>query len=602
MNKNKKVLLTIITILVAAILFSNNANAKTIMFLNCQYSNCSGNACEISSFIRYTDNNGNINWAGVYSMGQHDGKFDLIKRYINIKNSSSKDLKIVAIGLKDMNNDYCWLSDDNKDAACSKDTSIGWKGKQTYYDFFAAGICPTSIRYSNDLLEKIDEKLVPIGKEGIATTYTLYLENPKYIIYQYEDKDGNLRIVAEGYNSDGKYCIIGPDLKVFHNDEIMTHQNRILLNSINEDKNMSFFDVDTNFNNLIISGRGASTSLGDKMPKCKNYDDCKENHGYEVLLDSNDSNGAIKKAVANWLSTNNEKFKSFEKISKIANDKTFINEIEDLNDKASSGKSYSFKNITSEEMISKLEEGYEGLELAYSSGKTFVDCATDQETSPTSSFTSCEIYQNYLHINKISELIKDSSKRNNEHMINQNYIVEMIVNQVKNEMQTQMTNTSNAINLLDASRDLKKYTSMFYYAISYMKSNPNVYFLNAGQIQKINDLSEKFEKLVTDNELDIYPITNCEELLGEDLINKLNSYMNIIKIAVPIILIGFGIIEFTKAMFSGSEDDMKKAQQKFIKRLIIAVLIFFAPILVNFLLTIANKVWTIITPNSCGIK
>ena len=236
MNKNKKVLLTIITILVATILFSNNANAKTIMFLNCQYSNCSGNACEISSFIRYTDNNGNINWAGAYSMGQHDGKFDLIKRYINIKNSSSKDLKIVAIGLKNMNKDYCWLSDDNKDAACSKDTSIGWKGKQTYYDFFAAGICPTSIRYSNDFLEKIDEKLVPIGKEGIATTYTLYLENPKYIIYQYEDKDGNLRIVAEGYNSDGKYCIIGPDLKVFPNDEIMTHQNRILLNSIKDRK------------------------------------------------------------------------------------------------------------------------------------------------------------------------------------------------------------------------------------------------------------------------------------------------------------------------------------------------------------------------------
>ena len=82
-----------------------------------------------------------------------------------------------------------------------------------------------------------------------------------------------------------------------------------------------------------------------------------------------------------------------------------------------------------------------------------------------------------------------------------------------------------------------------------MYSNPNAYFLNAEQLEKIDTLLDKFEKLVEREGLDIYPVTSCEGLLGEKLINKINSYLNIIKIAVPIILIGFGIIEFTKSDF-----------------------------------------------------
>ena len=57
-------------------------------------------------------------------------------------------------------------------------------------------------------------------------------------------------------------------------------------------------------------------------------------------------------------------------------------------------------------------------------------------------------------------------------------------------------------------------------------------------------------------------IIDCEDLIGEDLRKKIGSYLNIVKIAVPIILIGFGIIEFTKAIFAGDEDKMKKAQKK----------------------------------------
>ena len=593
MKKNKRILLAIITILVSTLLFTNRTEARTIMLLNCRYvEQCTSEACNITSFIRYTSNKGNINWGGIYATGQHDSAFDLIK-------ASKKETKIIAIGFRDLeSDDYCWINDySNIDEKCKESRSIGWEGKSTYFDFLTAGICPSGIRY-----EKVGSEIVPAGKDGTLTSDTLYLDEPKYIIYKYTDTKGNIRKVAEGYNSDGKYCVIGPDLTRTFNDEVLYHQLEILRNSINEDKKVSFFDVDTNFNNLIISNRGASTAFGDKMPKCKDEDDCRKNHGYEIIIDSNDSNGRIKDGVKKWLSTNNEKFKAFEKIANIVSDETFISEIETLNDNAESGKVYNFKRISKENMISKIEEAYDGLENAYAEGNDFVDCATEKGTSITSSFTSCKIYQEYLEIDQISELIRNSSDRDMEHMINQNYIIEMIVNQVNEEITKQISSEDLKINLLDASRDLKKYTAMFYYAVSYMDSNPNAYFLNADQTERIKVLLDKFETLVEKEVLDIYPVTSCEGLLGENLINRINSYLNIIKIAVPIILIGFGIIEFTKAIFSENEDTMRKAQKQFIKRIAIAILIFFVPTILNLLLTLANKVWPIIVPSTCGIN
>ncbi len=593
MNKNKKILLTITVIFIISLISVNRIEAKTIMLLNCQYiEQCTSEACNINSFIRNTDNEGNIDWNGIYAAGQHNYAFNLIEYY-------KKGATVVGIGYMDLENeDYCWINDySHIDDDCKEDRSIGWKGKNTYYDFFNEGICPTGVRY-----QKWDKaEIVPAGKDGILTNDTLYLDEPKYIIYKYKDTKGNIRMVAEGYNSDGKYCVVGPDLTKTIKDEVTYHQLEILRNSINEDKKVSFFDVDTNFNNLIISNRGASTALGDKMPKCKNEKDCRTNHGYDIIIDSRDSTNKIKEGVSEWLSTNNEKFKAFEKIADVVSDEKFISEIETLNDNAELGKVYNFRGISKDNMISKIEEAYAGLETAYLDGNDFVDCATGQGTSVISSFTSCKIYQEYLEIDQISELIKNTSDRDSEHMINQNYIVEMIVNQVNEEMTKQISTNGSKINLLDASRDLKKYTSMFYYAVSYMYSNPNAYFLNAEQLEKIDTLLDKFEKLVEREGLDIYPVTSCEGLLGEKLINKINSYLNIIKIAVPIILIGFGIIEFTKAIFSGNEDGMKKVQKQFIKRLAIAMLIFFVPTFLNLLLTLANKVWPIIIPSTCGI-
>lgn len=94
---------------------------------------------------------------------------------------------------------------------------------------------------------------------------------------------------------------------------------------------------------------------------------------------------------------------------------------------------------------------------------------------------------------------------------------------------------------------------------------------------------------------------NCEDLIGENLVEKINDILLYIRILVPILLIGLGVSDFIKAMISVEESAMKKAQNKFLKRLIIAAVIFLIPSLVNLLFNLINGVWAHINNSACNI-
>ena len=66
-------------------------------------------------------------------------------------------------------------------------------------------------------------------------------------------------------------------------------------------------------------------------------------------------------------------------------------------------------------------------------------------------------------------------------------------------------------------------------------------------------------------------------------------------------LFGLGTLDFAKAIFAGSEDNMKKAQSKFIMRVMVAICIFLIPTLIKLILTIASGIWGNISPDFCGI-
>ena len=93
----------------------------------------------------------------------------------------------------------------------------------------------------------------------------------------------------------------------------------------------------------------------------------------------------------------------------------------------------------------------------------------------------------------------------------------------------------------------------------------------------------------------------CSSLLGERTISVINEIMGYIRILVPVGLIAFGIFDFTRAMFASSEDDMKKIQKMFIRRVIVAVLIFLSPVIINIVISITNDISGLIKTDTCGI-
>lgn len=62
-----------------------------------------------------------------------------------------------------------------------------------------------------------------------------------------------------------------------------------------------------------------------------------------------------------------------------------------------------------------------------------------------------------------------------------------------------------------------------------------------------------------------------------------------IRVVVPIILIVIGMIDLAKAVTEKSEDKIKEAQQKLVKRAIAAVLVFLVVSLVSVVMTVVGS-------------
>ena len=60
------------------------------------------------------------------------------------------------------------------------------------------------------------------------------------------------------------------------------------------------------------------------------------------------------------------------------------------------------------------------------------------------------------------------------------------------------------------------------------------------------------------------------------------------QIIAPVMLVILGMIDLVKGITSGKEDDMKKGQATFFKRLIIALLLFFVITIVRMVLNIMS--------------
>lgn len=76
--------------------------------------------------------------------------------------------------------------------------------------------------------------------------------------------------------------------------------------------------------------------------------------------------------------------------------------------------------------------------------------------------------------------------------------------------------------------------------------------------------------------------------IGKGTFSYIKLAWNILKYSAPALVVILGMLDFAKVVLSGEDKDMKVAGQKFLKRIIAAVVLILLPILIQFIFSIAN--------------
>lgn len=75
----------------------------------------------------------------------------------------------------------------------------------------------------------------------------------------------------------------------------------------------------------------------------------------------------------------------------------------------------------------------------------------------------------------------------------------------------------------------------------------------------------------------------------DQLLGIVYTIITLIKIVVPILLVVFGMLDLGKSVMSQKEDEIKKGQQTFIKRIIAAAIVFFVVFVVQLVINVVGK-------------
>ncbi len=95
----------------------------------------------------------------------------------------------------------------------------------------------------------------------------------------------------------------------------------------------------------------------------------------------------------------------------------------------------------------------------------------------------------------------------------------------------------------------------------------------------------------------ILDVSNVCSKLNSDLVTFIHNIVILIKIAVPIVLVIFGMLDLGKGVIASKEDEIKKGQNTFIKRLLAGVIVFFMISVVQLVISLIDKdsngdIWT----------
>ena len=85
-------------------------------------------------------------------------------------------------------------------------------------------------------------------------------------------------------------------------------------------------------------------------------------------------------------------------------------------------------------------------------------------------------------------------------------------------------------------------------------------------------------------------ILGCSDFAQTDFYNYLMGLLTIVKVVIPILTLVLIVKDFVTAVAAGDEDGIKKAQKHAITRLIIGVILFLIPVLVNLIIDILKDI------------
>lgn len=93
-------------------------------------------------------------------------------------------------------------------------------------------------------------------------------------------------------------------------------------------------------------------------------------------------------------------------------------------------------------------------------------------------------------------------------------------------------------------------------------------------------------------------LIDCANTSFQPIFTIIRSLITILKIAVPILLVVYGMLDLGKAIISSKEDEMKKAQGALIKRVIYAIAVFLVVTIVQLVMTVVSEADTSVDDQS----
>ena len=480
--------------------------------------------------------------------------------------------------------------------------------KQQGEKYLREGKCPEAVKKS-DTSGGVRGDFIVLGGSPQNGTIGSQLDKENFIIYE-----NNNCTFLEGYDKDGRYFMF-TNCDKNRIDELFPIKDdaaKWLVKPM--DKEYGGDGNNYHYDKSYISWFGASQII--RMLNAKeNYFDVVNNKNarissitsntsIELKYDSNDTNKKMQEMVSSAYEKNKEQYEeSYDNLMLLREKKDLYNAAEGINNAFNSGNLYSFSSGYSvENAISDLEESQVILDKFINKEFKF----TTSDGKDANDFNSAVLWDILSDAFGVG-IVSNNNGKSNENFLKsfsnfgtvENYSV------AQNVLYTSISQKVNEISgktfddMSNVDTEINDFVVKYAVVAKYLSNNADKYGLTSSQIDRIKKLKEKYDLI--SSSLGIEVVVDCESLIGDALKVKLQSYIDTFKIAIPIILIVFGILDFTKAIFAGDEEKMRKAQKDFIKRIAISVLIFIMPIIVDLLLNIANQVWNFISPNSCDI-